>query len=281
MIQADCVTFVRTRLGVKVNVFISWSGARSHAVALVLRDWVMSVIQAAKPWISSADIDRGAVWMNDINSRLQESTVGIFCLTQENKAAPWILFEAGAVAKGVPTSRICTLLIDLEPTAITGPLAQFNHTLATKGDMLKLVKTLNHALGDKRLEDGQLLKAFQAHWPSFEQDFAAALKANPENAPAAPIPKTDDVLAEILSTVRGLAKRVNSLELNGSPVELKPNRIFFDTNTNAPNNEAINGLLSALASDEIKRNELAKAIAKHDLLTKYKQNKNRKEQGDR
>ena len=205
-----------------MNVFISWSGERSHSVAAVLRDWVMAVIQAAKPWISSADIDRGAVWMNDINARLQESTVGIFCLTEENKNAPWILFEAGAVAKGVPTSRICTLLIDLEPVAISGPLAQFNHTRAERGDMLKLVKTLNHALGDRRLEDAQLMKAFDAHWPAFEREFAAALKASPQNAPPAPAPKTEDVLAEILSTVRGLAKRVNSLETLQPRPDVRP-----------------------------------------------------------
>lgn len=196
-----------------MNVFISWSGVRSHAVAAVLRDWVMAVIQAAKPWISSEDIERGAGWMGDINQRLQDSTVGIFCLTEENQNAPWILFEAGAVAKGVPGSRICTLLIDLEPASVHGPLAQFNHTRPSHDDMYKLVKTLNHALGNSRLEDLQLKRAFDAHWPAFEAGFANALAVNPKHAPATPTPDSDDVLAEILTTVRGLSKRISRLEM--------------------------------------------------------------------
>ncbi|MEB0060187.1 toll-Interleukin receptor [Variovorax sp. LG9.2] len=195
-----------------MNVFISWSGARSHAVAQVLKAWVEVVIQAAKPWLSSSDIDRGALWMGDINQRLQESTVGIFCLTHENRSAPWILFEAGAVAKGVHTSRICTLLIDLETTDISGPLGQFNHTRPTRDDMLKLAKSLNRALGDLHLEDAQLIRSFDAHWEKFEADFARALTEHPYNVEAAEPPRTDDVLVEILNTVRSLGSRLASVE---------------------------------------------------------------------
>ncbi len=248
-----------------MNVFISWSGERSHAVALVLHDWVMAVIQAAKPWISSTDIDRGAMWMSDINIRLHDSSVGIFCLTRENKNAPWILFEAGAIAKGMPTNRICTLLIDLEPTEITGPLGQFNHTRCNKGDIFKLAQTLNYALNDKRLEDAQLLKAFEAHWPAFDHDFAQALKATPDNTPAAPAPSTDDVLAEILSTVRALSKRVNSLEVRRNDHLFFPKTgAFFNTDKTV--GQDYSGLLNTIAN-EVDGNTLAK-IFENDTKNK-------------
>lgn len=195
-----------------MKVFISWSGERSHAVALVLRDWVSSVIQAAKPWLSSADIQRGAQWMGDIGIQLHESTVGIFCLTNNNKNAPWILFEAGAVAKGVSSNRICTLLIDLEPTSIFGPLAQFNHTKPNREDMLKLAATLNFALGESKLTDSQLTRSFDAHWDSFQTEFESALALHPETEKSAPKPKADDLLLEILSTVRSLSSRLSQVE---------------------------------------------------------------------
>lgn len=199
-----------------MKVFISWSGKRSHAVAEVLKDWVSSVIQAAKPWLSSADIQRGAQWMGDIGTHLNESTVGIFCLTNNNKDAPWILFEAGAVAKGVSSNRICTLLIDLEPTSVLGPLAQFNHTKPSKTDMLKLASTLNFALGENRLTDVQLSRSFEAHWEQFESDFQKAIEQNPEVQGPSPKPNTDDLLYEILSTVRSLGNRLNHLEEKSS-----------------------------------------------------------------
>ena len=64
------------------------------------------------------------------------------CLT-----APWLLFEAGAIAKSAEKTYVCTLLIDLKSEDVSDPLAQFQHTAATKDDFLKLVKDLNAALG--------------------------------------------------------------------------------------------------------------------------------------
>ncbi len=172
----------------------------------------MAVIQAARPWLSSEDIQRGAQWFGDIGSQLQESSVGIFCLTQRNKNAPWILFEAGAIAKGVPSNRICTLLIDLQPSDVLGPLSQFNHTLPTHDEMLKLALTLNAALGEARLTDSQLRKSFDAHWSSFEKDFAQAVATNPEVEGEVSKPDSDDVLAEVLSSIRAMSARLARIE---------------------------------------------------------------------
>lgn len=195
-----------------MKVFVSWSGARSHAVAQVLHEWVTAVIQAARPWLSSEDIQRGAQWFGDIGSQLQESSVGIFCLTQKNKNAPWILFEAGAIAKGVPTNRICTLLIDLDPSDVLGPLAQFNHTKPNYDEMLKLASTLNAALGESRLTDAQLKKSFDAHWSSFESEIKRAIEDNPEDGGVVEKPDPDEMLSEVLSGIRGLNTRISRME---------------------------------------------------------------------
>lgn len=96
-----------------MKVFLSWSGTRSREIAKLLSDWLSCVIQALQPWVSDRDLDRGSLWFGEINDQLKDTTVGIICLTQENKDRPWILFEAGALAKGLSTARVCTLLIDL------------------------------------------------------------------------------------------------------------------------------------------------------------------------
>jgi hypothetical protein len=53
--------------------------------------------------------------------------VGITCLTPENLDAPWILYEAGSLAKTVDDStRLCTYLLgDLKNADIEPPLGQF------------------------------------------------------------------------------------------------------------------------------------------------------------
>ncbi|WP_219216477.1 toll/interleukin-1 receptor domain-containing protein [Variovorax boronicumulans] len=250
-----------------MKVFISWSGELSHAVAQVLRDWVGSVLQAAKPWLSSADIERGALWMGDIGAQLHESTVGIFCLTGNNKNAPWILFEAGAVAKGVASSRICTLLIDLEPTAVLGPLSQFNHTKPTKSDMFKLASTLNLALGDGRLSDSGLRRSFDAHWPQFEQEFNHAVATNPEPQGAAPAPNANDLLTEILASVRSLGSRVQQMEERA--VRLSPQMAYpfpSDQSTAEPIPRWARPIASNFANEERARMEAAARSAQAGAL---------------
>jgi hypothetical protein len=135
-----------------MRVFISWSGERSRRVAELLDDWLQCVIQAADPWISSKDIDRGALWFSEISDQLANTTIGIICLTKENMLKPWILFESGALAKGISSSRVCTFLIDLKSTDIENPLAQFNHTKPNKGGVWELVRTINLSLKEKALK---------------------------------------------------------------------------------------------------------------------------------
>lgn len=192
-----------------MKVFISWSGNRSKAVANLINEWIKCVLQASDPWISTRDIDRGANWLFEINRQLAETSVGIVLLTQENKNKPWVLFEAGALAKGLGLSsgRVCTFLVDLEPHDVQDPLSQFNHSFPTKESMFELVRTLNRCLDDQRLGDDVLAKVFTTYWPQFESEFQNALDENPPTEDAEPRDEKD-ILAEILRNTRQLNQKV-------------------------------------------------------------------------
>jgi len=192
-----------------MKIFISWSGPRSQAVAELLKDWIKILLQATEPWISSKDIDRGSIWFSEIHGQLGESAVGIVCLTPENKDKPWILFESGAIAKGIQTSRVCTILLDLEPSAIDPPLAQFNHTRADREDMLKLVKDINKWLGDRGLPDALVERTFNTNWPDFESGIAKAKGLLPKQAE--PKRSNESLLDEILQNTRSLTAQVSKL----------------------------------------------------------------------
>ena len=194
-----------------MKVFLSWSGVRSKEVAVLLSDWLCCVIQAARPWISTRDLDRGSLWFGEINDQLKDTTVGIICLTQENKNRPWILFEAGALAKGLSTSRVCTLLVDLEPKDVEDPLAQFNHTLPTKESVSGLVRTLNSTLGASGLDLRVLDQVFSTYWPQFEEKFKQVLSSTESVHPPKPRPK-EDVMSEILENTRMMSSRIRKLE---------------------------------------------------------------------
>jgi len=214
-----------------LNVFLSWSGTRSKEVTELLDEWLQCVIQAVDPWMSSKDIDRGSLWFSEINNQLQNTTIGIICLTHENLNKPWILFEAGALAKGLSNNRVCTFLIDLEPTDVGTPLSQFNHTLPTQEGLWELVRTLNSSLKERALKENILEQVFQTYWPAFENQFKEIILNTETTGPVLKRDE-DDVLMEILSATRSMDKRVRNLELTNRkirsisrPRELSPNHM--------------------------------------------------------
>ena len=152
-----------------MKVFISWSGSRSKIIADVLRDWLPNVIQNVNPWTSSSDIDAGTRWPLALAEQLQQTNLGIICLTAENLKAPWILFEAGALSKIMDKTKVCPYLFALEPTEVTGPLAQFQAVKANKEGTKKLLQTINRLQNESALPEDRLNKSFEAFWPKLEE----------------------------------------------------------------------------------------------------------------
>lgn len=185
-----------------MDVFISWSGERSHAAAEALRDWLPKIINAIKPWLSSEDIAQGARWSRDVALKLEAAKAGIICVTPANLHSDWVLFEAGALSKTLENTFVCPFLIDLQPADLKGPLAQFQATRTTKEDVLKLLRTLNTAIGQAALSDAHLAEAFDVWWPKLE----LKLKNLPAENVAPPHRPERELLEEILLTVRSFGR---------------------------------------------------------------------------
>jgi hypothetical protein len=186
------------------NVFISWSGERSGQAAEALRDWLPIVLQAAKPWISSSDIEKGSRGLEEVGRALEGMSVGIICLTPENQTAPWILYEAGALSKTLDAkTRVCTYLLGgLQPQDVTAPLGMFQSTKATKDDTRKLIHTINKALEAPSVPDVNLEALFDGMWSRLEGQLAVL----PEPGSAVQAPRSvPDMVAEILELSRAAA----------------------------------------------------------------------------
>src|ERR1035437_4223879 len=97
-----------------MDIFISWSGDRSRAIAEAMREWLPKIMPSVKPWMSQTDINKGSRWNPDIAQNLDTAKAGIFCLTRSNLRSESILFEAGAISKSVNESRVYTLLSEVE-----------------------------------------------------------------------------------------------------------------------------------------------------------------------
>jgi hypothetical protein len=184
-----------------MKVFISWSGDLSHKVAKALHQWLKLVVQATDPWISSEGIDKGTIWFSEVSDQLASTSAGIVCLANDNLEAPWILFEAGALAKGLTKNRVYTLLIDVTPSDLKPPLSQFNATLLNEEDMLRLLRSINAGLGEQSLPEDVLRKAFEAHWPQLVKEIEALRKAHKPKSKTE-TRSVEDMAREILETSR-------------------------------------------------------------------------------
>jgi hypothetical protein len=196
-----------------MQVFLSWSGERSRAVAEQFARWLSQVIQTVEPWIST-DIEKGTRWGPAVADRLEQCRVGIICLTPENLESKWILFEAGALSK-TKEAYVCTLLLGLTSTDVEPPLAQFQHTTVEKDDIERLLRTVNAAVaqsGERALTEHVLTQVFNTFWPQLEDELRRIAATS---APAAPPTRSEaDILDEILTTVRNLDRRQSVLEVN-------------------------------------------------------------------
>ena len=199
-----------------MKVFISWSGELSKKVAEVLKPWIKCVLQATEPFLSSEDIDKGSMWFTDLSDQLADTGVGIICLTAENMNAPWILFEAGSLAKGLSKNRVCTFLVDISNADLKGPLSHFQATTVTKEDMFRLINTINNSLEPNRLPEEILRITFDQFWGNVSAKLRAVLEAHkPAKRPRRP---QEEMTEEILEISRSMQRTLQEKNFSNFPM---------------------------------------------------------------
>ena len=151
-----------------MKVFVSWSGELSCKIAEVLKKWIPCIIQSVEVFFSPEDIEKGDNWDKNISNELSQCNYGIICLTSENTTAPWINFEAGAIAKSLD-SRITALMVNIKPSDIKGPLSRYQATRFEKNDFFQLISAINKAL-ETPLEHNVLQNTFDTMWVALEQE---------------------------------------------------------------------------------------------------------------
>jgi len=191
-----------------MKIFISWSGERSKDLAQAFREWLPLVLHYVEPWLSEADIDAGERWAQSVAKELATSNFGIICVTSENITSPWVLFEAGALTKSLETSRVIPLLLDLEFSDVSGPLAQFQAKKLSRAGINEVIqsiqKTAEHPIPEARAK-----QLFEALWTEFEKK----LEAIPDDAPAERHMRPQhEILEELVASVRSLDSRIREVE---------------------------------------------------------------------
>lgn len=197
-----------------MKVFVSWSGELSQKVAALLKNYIPCIIQSVEVFYSPEDIEKGENWDAKISHELEEANYGIICLTPQNKAAQWINFEAGAIAKSLD-SRVTALMININPSDIKGPLSRYQATKIERDDFYRLIQSINSA-SDSSLPENILSGTFNGLWESFKNDYDNLLEQfkDTTNPPSAPSTPQTEILEEILQLVRKQASLLTDCNTN-------------------------------------------------------------------
>lgn len=187
------------------KVFLAWSGEASRQVATLLHDLLPKIIRRSSPWMSETDIDSGVPWYSAIAQALEESRVGVICLTPGNLRAPWIHFEAGALSKIAGKSLVCPYLHGVSPAEVQGALSQFQVSKADKEGTRRLLHSINKALRGPKPKLGVFDRLFEMYWPDIQAGLERIdIETSPEDRP----------LGEVTGAHTELFERARSLQMS-------------------------------------------------------------------
>jgi len=145
-----------------MNIFISQTAGKSRAAATILKNWLVKEMRIGDPWMST-DIHGGDNWRKAIRRALKEARIGILCITADNLANQWIVYEAGAM----DFSRIKVFPYVIDSTKfrnLPSPLSHLQGARAADKEGTKsLVIKINNALG-RPVSKEKLLETFEFKW---------------------------------------------------------------------------------------------------------------------
>ncbi len=198
-----------------MKIFISWSGDQGKCIAEGLDKLIRRVIQSVKPWVSSKGIAPGEWWRTKLFEALNECEAGIVCLTPHALEAPWLHYEAGALVQKFkePNSvKIWTYLFGVGREQVKGPLAEVQHSFATRDDTRRMLLSIKK-FAEPDLEDDVFEDSFNGVWNQMERVFEEVKQLAPITEPAQPNPdaERDLILKEILRSQVDVRSKVDAV----------------------------------------------------------------------
>lgn len=150
------------------TVLLSWSGDESKEIAKCFKN-MMSVVfsPVVETYMSEVDSPIGKRGVESLAKILNDCNYGVFFVNKANALAPWIHYEAGAISKESPISRLMVLLLDNNPMYISGtPLSDFTYSMFNKEGVLKIINAIIDISGYSDKKEN-FINRFNNEWPNF------------------------------------------------------------------------------------------------------------------
>ena len=189
-------------------IFISWSGKQSQKAAEILKKWLKLLSSKFHPFVSSEDIMIGSFWHEELQNALKKSDCGILCLTSENYAEPWLLYEAGALSSKLGKA-VVPFLINVDKSVIPDPLRQLQSVTFNKDEIRRMILDFGKFCQDDEPEwRERISERFDTSYPRLEQSLHELVS---DSAPQKDAPDGAQMLRESLETARTNAKNIEAI----------------------------------------------------------------------
>jgi hypothetical protein len=139
-----------------MKVFISWSGNCSKMIAKELRKQLDSIFENEDftCFMSEEDIMSGDCWFEKIKHELEAADLAILCITKENISAPWINFEAGAIALNMQETKIIPFIFGVSIPSHS-PLSHYQAKAFNRNSYENMLNDLKNIGNFQTLSEGQ------------------------------------------------------------------------------------------------------------------------------
>ena len=132
-----------------MNIFLSWSGARSKCAAQAFSGFFSQFFFWDTPVIYlSTSTEKGVYWDEKLEKALDEADFGVLFLTRENcgNPSPWMMYEAGVLSrtagpKGIDSAKrryVMTFLLDGSASDIPSPVSRMQSAVFDKSDIIEM-----------------------------------------------------------------------------------------------------------------------------------------------
>ena len=128
-----------------MNIFLSWSGERSHLVAKAFKKCLPLIFNGLDIYLSSS-MNKGVPWAAALDEALEKADFAILCVTRENRSAPWMMYEAGVLSQTAGVKNVAPFLLNMGASELQSPVTRSQLTIFEQEDLEKLVLTINQLL---------------------------------------------------------------------------------------------------------------------------------------
>ena len=165
-----------------MNIFLSWSGKRSHLAAKTFEEWLPVLFNGGLNIYLSSSMNKGVPWAVALDEALEKADFAILCVTRENRAAPWLMYEAGVLSQTAGVKNVAPFLLNMGASELQSPVTRSQLTVFEREDLERLFLTINQFLTGSYHVPTEVLKTrFHMSYELFETRLQEALDFQDED----------------------------------------------------------------------------------------------------